>query len=58
MRPGCVYGQVLLLDEVDSEDGLVPGQSSEYIHWPPDLPPLKVQVAIEPSYDLDLVSAG
>ena len=58
MRSGSIDCQVLLLDEVDSEDGFVPGQSSEYIHRPPDLPPLEVQVAVESSYDLDWMSAS
>ena len=49
---------MLLLDKVDPEDGLVPGQSSEYIHGPPDLSPLEVQVAVESSYDLNGMSAS
>ena len=49
---------MLLLDEVDPEDGFVPGQSSEYIHRPPDLSPLEVQVTVESSYDLDRMSAS
>jgi len=47
---------VLLLDEVDAEDGLVPGQPSEDIHWSSDLSALEVHVAIESSDDLYWVS--
>ena len=53
--PGLVA--VLLLDKVDAEDGVVPGQSSQYIHRSSDLSSLGVHRAEEPPYDLDIVPA-
>ena len=57
VRSRGIDGQVLLLDEVDPEDGLVPGQSPEHIHGSSDLSALEVQITIESSDDLDWVSA-
>ena len=56
--PEALTVRLLLLHEVNSQDGLVPSQSPEDVHWSPDLPSLEVQRAIETSNDLYVASAG
>ena len=49
---------MLLLDEVNALDGLLPGQSVQDIHWPSYLPSLEIHLAVESPHDLDVVAGG
>ena len=56
--PGSVDCQVLLLDTVNAEDGLVHGQSLQDVHRSSYLATLEVHRSVEPSHDLDVVAGG
>ena len=58
MGSGGVDREVLFLDEIYPEDGLVPGQSSEDVHRSSDFPSLEVHGAVQPPHDLNVAAAG